>query len=152
MLDFIAAEEILKAFRRLLQRTPVYGAYKAVGHYPDYWYWILRGRPARSPHLLKQKAVREYVKKFTLNTLVETGTNYGGLVAAMKGHFDRIYSVEFVPALAERATRKFARDAHIRIFCGDSRAVMPEVLALLTGRARFWLGAAYDGWGGKQGD
>src|ERR1035441_2721680 len=31
---------ILKAFRRLLQRTPVYGAYKALGHYPDYWYWI----------------------------------------------------------------------------------------------------------------
>ena len=30
----------------------MYGAYKALGHYPDYWYWILRGRPQRSPHLL----------------------------------------------------------------------------------------------------
>ncbi len=143
---------ILKAFRQLLQRTPFYGVYKALGHYPDYWYWILRGRPSRSPHLLKQKVVREYGEKFALKTLVETGTYYGEMVAAMKGHFDRIYSIEFVPALAERATRKFARYQHVRIFCGDSRVVMPEVLALLSAPALFWLDAGYYGWVGKQGD
>lgn len=139
---------ILKAFRRLLQRTPVYGAYKALGHHPDYWYWILRGRPARSPHLLKQKVVREYGEKFGLKTLVETGTYYGEMVAAMKNHFNRVYSIEYVPALAERATRKFASDEHVRVFCGDSRAVMPEVLALLNSPALFWLDAGYYGWGG----
>ncbi|HSZ64068.1 MAG TPA: hypothetical protein VK828_19880 [Terriglobales bacterium] len=143
---------ILKAFRRLLQRTPFYGTYKALGHYPDYWYWILRGRPPRSPHLLKQKVVREYGEEFALKTLVETGTYYGEMVAAMKGHFDRIYSIEFVPELAERATRKFARDRHVRIFSGDSRTVMPEVLALLSSPALFWLDAGYYGWVGKQGD
>ena len=136
----------------MLQRTPVYGAYKAIGHYPDYWYWILRGRPERSPHLLKQKVVREYTEKFGLRTLVETGTYYGEMVAAMRRRFDRIYSIEFVPALAERAWRKFARDEHIKIFCGDSQAVMPEVLALLNGPALFWLDAGYYGWVGKQGD
>ena len=70
-------------------------------------------------------------RRFGLKTLVETGTYYGEMVAAMKSRFDRIYSIEYVPALAERATRKFARDEHVRIFCGDSRVVMPEVLALL---------------------
>jgi len=132
----------------LLQRTPLYGAYKALGHYPDYWYWILRGRPARSPHLLKQKVVREYGERFGLQTLVETGTYYGEMVAAMKSHFERIYSIEYVPELASRATRKFARDEHVRIFCGDSRLVMPEVLALLEGPALFWLDAGYYGWVG----
>jgi hypothetical protein len=141
-------EKILKAFRRLLQRTPLYGAYKALGHYPDYWYWILRGRPARSPHLLKQRVVREYGERFGLPTLVETGTYYGEMVAAMKNHFDRIYSIEYVPELASRATRKFARDEHVRIFCGDSRLVMPEVLALMEGPALFWLDAGYYGWVG----
>jgi hypothetical protein len=131
-----------------LQRTPFYGAYKALGHYPDYWYWILRGRPARSPHLLKQKVVREYGEKFGLKTMVETGTYYGEMVAAMRKHFDRIYSIEFVPELAERATRKFARDQRVRIFCGDSRLVIPEVLALLMGPALFWLDAGYYGWVG----
>lgn len=143
---------LLKAFRRLLQRTPFYGVYKAIGHYPDYWYWILRGRPPRAPHLLKQKVVREYGEKFAFKTLVETGTYYGEMVAAMRGHFDRIYSIEFVPELAERATRKFGSYPHIRIFCGDSRVVMPEVLALLPDPALFWLDAGYYGWVGKQGD
>jgi len=135
-----------------LQRTPVYGAYKALGHYPDYWYWILRGRPSRSPHVLKQKVVREYGEKFGLRTLVETGTYYGEMVASMKNRFDRIYSIEYVRALAERATRKFARDENVRIFCGDSRVVMPEVLALLQGPALFWLDAGYYGWVGMQTD
>ena len=130
----------------------MYGAYKALGHYPDYWYWILRGRPLRSPHLLKQKVVREYGEQFGLRTLVETGTYYGEMVAAMQSRFDHIYSIESAPELAERATRKFAREEHVRIFCGDSRAVMPEVLALLTGPALFWLDAGYYGWVGNQGD
>lgn len=136
----------------MLQRTPVYGVYKAIGHYPDYWYWILRGRPERSPHLLKQKVVREYGEKFGLKILVETGTYYGEMVAAMKRHFDRIYSIEFVPELAERAQRKFAGEEHIKIFCGDSRVVIPEVLAVLKVPALFWLDAGYYGWIGKQGD
>lgn len=126
----------------------MYGAYKALGHYPDYWYWILRGRPSRSPHLLKQKVVREYGEKFGLRTLVETGTYYGEMVAAMKNRFDQIYSIEFVAALADRAKRKFAGNSHIRIFRGDSRVVMPDVLALLQGPALFWLDAGYYGWVG----
>ena len=136
----------------MLQHTPVYGAYKALGHYPDYWYWILRGRPERSPHLLKQNVVREYGERFRLRTLVETGTYYGEMVAAMKHNFDHIYSIEYVPELAKRAQRKFKHEPHIRIFCGDSRVVMPEVLALLAGPALFWLDAGYYGWVGKKED
>jgi hypothetical protein len=147
-----SAEDTLKAFRRLLKRTPVYGVYKALGHYPDYWYWILRGRPARSPHLLKQKTVREYGEKYGLKTLVETGTYYGEMVAAMRTRFEQIYSIEYVQELADRAARKFKRDRHIRIFCGDSRVVMPEILALLKGPALFWLDAGYYGWVGKKED
>jgi hypothetical protein len=143
---------LLKAFRRLLQRTPLYGAYKALGHYPDYWYWILRGRPPRSPHLLKQKVVREYGKRFGLKTLVETGTYYGEMVSAMKRHFDYIYSIEYVPELAERAKRKFSRDTHVQIFCGDSRVVMPDLLAILRVPILFWLDAGYYGWVGKRTD
>src|SRR5260370_4653398 len=71
------------------------------------------------------------------------------MVAPTKTRFGRIYSMEYGPALAERATRKFARDEHVRIFCGDSRVVMPEVLALLRGPALFWLDDGYYGWVGK---
>ena len=75
----------MKAFRKMLQRTPFYGVYKSLGHYPDYWYWKLRGEPIRSPHLLKQRTVRDYAQRYGLRVLVETGTYYGEMVEAMKG-------------------------------------------------------------------
>jgi hypothetical protein len=142
----------LKAFRKLLQRTPFYGLYKAAGHYPDYWYWKLRGEPVRSPHLVKQRAVREYAGRYRLRILVETGTYYGEMVAAMRRDFDQIYSVEYVPDLAHRAQKKFSRWPHIHILQGDSQRVIPELLKPLDRPALFWLDAGYYGWAGLQGD
>jgi hypothetical protein len=142
----------LKAFRKLLQRTPFYGVYKSLGHYPDYWYWKLRGEPVRSPHLVKQLAVREYAGRYHLRVLVETGTYYGEMVAAMKTSFDEIYSVEYDPPLARRAKKKFERWPHIHVLEGDSQLVVPELLQSLEQPALFWLDAGYYGWAGVQGD
>jgi hypothetical protein len=142
----------MRAFRKLLARTPFYGLYKAAGHYPDFWYWKLRGEPIRSPHLVKQRAVLEYAQRFGLRQLVETGTYYGEMVAAMRTRFDAIYSVEFDHALAVRATQKFARWPHIHILEGDSQIKVPELLQKLDKPTLFWLDAGYYGWAGLQGD
>jgi hypothetical protein len=142
----------LKAFRKLLQRTPFYGVYKSLGHYPDYWYWKLRGEPIRSPHLLKQRTVRDYAQRYGLRVLVETGTYYGEMVAAMKNRFAEIYSVEFDSALAQRAVKKFSRWPHVHILEGDSQKIVPELLKSLQTPALFWLDAGYYGWAGLQGD
>jgi hypothetical protein len=142
----------LKALRKLLQRTPFYGVYKALGHYPDYWYWKLRGEPERSPHLLKQRTVRDYAQRYGLSVLVETGTYYGEMVAAMQRRFDEIHSVEFDSRLAERAQKKFSRWPHIHILEGDSQQVVPKILKSLNRPALFWLDAGYYGWAGLQGD
>lgn len=138
--------------RGLLQRAPFYGAYKSLGHYPDYWYWKLRGEPLRTPHLLKQRTVQEYAQRFGLRVLVETGTYYGEMVAAMAHRFDRIDSIECDAGLARRAARRFARHPHIRIFEGDSRRILPERLADLEQPALFWLDAGYYGWAGRKGE
>ena len=142
----------MRAFRKFLQHTPFYGLYKSLGHYPDYWYWKLRGEPIRSPHLLKQRTVGEYAQRYGLRALVETGTYYGEMVAAMRKRFDRIYSVEFDSALAQRAQKKFSRWPHIRILEGDSQQVVPELLQSLDQTALFWLDAGYYGWAGLQGN
>jgi hypothetical protein len=136
----------------LLKRTPLYGAYKALGHYPDYWYWQLRGKPIRSPHLLKQRTVLEYARRYELHVLVETGTYYGEMVAATKKCFDQIYSIEYDPALAQRAMVKFARYPHIKIFQGDSQELVPKALKSISQPSLFWLDAGYYGWAGQQGD
>lgn len=142
----------MKALRKLLQRTPLYGLYKTLGHYPDFWYWKLRGQPVRSPHLVKQHTVRHYAEKYGLNVLVETGTYYGEMVAAMKNRFNAIYSVECDHKLAQRAIRKFAPHRHIHILESDSQKVIPALLKTLREPALFWLDAGYYGWAGLQGD
>jgi hypothetical protein len=142
----------LKAFRKLLRQTPFYSTVKALGHYPDYWYWILRGKPQRSPHLLKQKTVREYGTKFGLRILIETGTYYGEMVSATKSQFDAIYSIEQNAELVARAKKEFAKYSHIRIIQGDSQTALPELLKSLDKPALFWLDAGYYGWSGEQGD
>jgi hypothetical protein len=142
----------MRTLRNLLRRTPFYGLYKAAGHYPDYWYWKLRGEPIRSPHLVKQRTVGEYAQRFGLRVLVETGTYYGEMVAAMKSRFAEIYSVEYDHALATRAQKKFARSSHIHIVEGDSQKAIPEIIASLRQPALFWLDAGYYGWAGLQGD
>jgi hypothetical protein len=142
----------MKAFRKMLQRTPFYGVYKSLGHYPDYWYWKLRGEPIRSPHLLKQRTVRDYAQRYGLRVLVETGTYYGEMVEAMKGRFTEIYSVEFDSQLAQRAAKKFARWPHIHILEGDSQKVVPELLKSLKEPTLFWLDAGYYGWAGLHGN
>jgi len=131
---------------------PWYGAYKSFSHYPDYWYWRLRGKPVRSPHLLKQRTVREYGQKFGLKILIETGTYYGEMVSAMRKHFERIYSIEFDSELARRAVRNFERFPNIQILEGDSRQVLPELLKSIREPALFWLDAGYYGWAGEERD
>jgi hypothetical protein len=131
---------------------PFYSELKALGHYPDYWYWKLRGEPPRIPHLLKQKTVHEYARRFGLSTLVETGTYYGEMVSAMESRFDHIYSIEYDAGLAEAAARKFSGDTRIKILQGDSKELIPEVLKTLQQPALFWLDAGYYGWAGAQGD
>lgn len=142
----------MKAFRKMLRRTPFYGVYKALGHYPDYWYWILRGKPVRSPHLLKQRTVRDYARRYGLNVLIETGTYYGEMVAAMKDRFGDIYSVEFDPQLAQRAQNKFSYLPHVHVLQGDSQKAIPELLKTLREPALFWLDAGYYGWAGLHGN
>ena len=138
----------MKPLRKFLQRMPFYGAYKALSHYPDYWYWKLRPHPKRSPHLLKQRTVREYGERYALRVLVETGTYYGEMVAALKNDFDRIFSIECDPELARLASRKFERDPKIRILEGESQQVLPQLLKSITEPALFWLDAGYYTWDG----
>ena len=129
-----------------------YSKWKPLGHRFDYLWWVVRGKPVRSPHLLKQMTVAEYGRRHNLRTLVETGTYYGEMVAPMRTHFDRIYSIELDPQLAEISRQRFAEDASITVLEGDSQVLIPQVVAKLDAPALFWLDAGYYGMHPAQGD
>ena len=137
--------------RALLKQLPIYAELKQLGHYPDYWWWKLRGEPPRIPHIVKQRAVLEYAERFGLTTLVETGTYYGEMIAAVAPNFRRIYSIEIEPALARRARARFRELSHVTIVEGDSQVVVPQQLRELNEACLFWLDAGYCGWAGATG-
>jgi hypothetical protein len=137
--------------RKLFAGTALYPKVKALGHYPDYFWWVLRGKPARTPHLLKQRAVLEYGKRYRLRTIVETGTYYGEMIDAVLGHFDRIYSIELNPELVALARRRFEHYTEVRILEGSSQHKVLEVLDELDEPALFWLDCGYYCWDGQRG-
>lgn len=139
----------MRALRLLLKKTSLYYTYKQLGHYPDYWYWLLRGRPTRIPHVVKQQTVQEFGRRYRLRTFVETGTYYGEMVSGVKDEFTRIVSIEFDPKLAAMARRRFRNSRHIEILEGSSEVMVRHVLQSLNEPAIFWLDAGYFIWAGE---
>jgi hypothetical protein len=137
--------------RRLLGER-VYIKFKPLGHYPDYLWWVLRGKPVRSPHLLKQMTVVDYGRRYSLRCLVETGTYYGEMVAALRKEFDLVYSIELDPKLAGYSRERFKNYPRVKILEGDSGALVPQVVAQLDHPAVFWLDAGYYGVDPMKGD
>lgn len=116
-----------------------------------YLKWHLSGRPVPPPHVVKQRVVLEYQRRYRLRTFVETGTFTGEMVHAMRPHFDEIVSIELVPALCDAASARFAGDAHVHILQGDSALVLPRVLSTLRDPALFWLDGHFMGGDAGQG-
>ncbi|OGO17025.1 MAG: hypothetical protein A2Z15_04305 [Chloroflexi bacterium RBG_16_50_11] len=105
--------------------------------------WELKGRPIPSPELAKHRTVREYARKFSLKTMVETGTYYGDTVNATKNLFHSIATVEINEAFYRKAKRRFARFGHIKVLCGDSSQLMPQILGGVSKPCLFFLDAHY---------
>ena len=77
--------------------------------------WERKGKPIPPHHAFKQRVLREYSKKFGLRILVETGTYYGDMVAAMQPYFKRIDSIELGKDLYEKALKRFEGVSNIEL-------------------------------------
>ena len=96
-------------------------------------------------HVRKQILIKELRKTRRLDTFVETGTNEGDMVEAVKSDFTRIYSIELDQRLFQHAHKRFAGQQHITILQGDSAEVLPRILPELSTPSLFWLDAHYSG-------
>lgn len=107
--------------------------------------WEFAGHAGPPPPLRKQYLVRDYGAAFGAQVLVETGTYFGDMVAAAQSDFREVTTIELAPVLAEAAARRFGGVPGIRVLPGDSREVLPRVLAQLHERAVFWLDGHFSG-------
>ena len=109
--------------------------------------WRLRGRPLPPPHVVKQLAILRYQRAGRFRTFIETGTFTGEMVDAMRPYFDRFISIEMSPDIYEAARQRFAGDARITLFRGDSAIELPKILQTLDHPALFWLDGHFMGAG-----
>ncbi len=135
--------------KQRLKSTPLYGALHPVVSYflfqNEARRWESAGRVGPPPHLVKQATVRQYGSRFGLDTLVETGTYMGDMVAALRSDFVRIYSIELDEQLYRFACRRFRGHLRISLLQGDSSVVLPSLLASISSPCLFWLDGHYSG-------
>ena len=111
----------------------------------DFLSWLLNGRPLSPPPLYKQRVVRRFARKFSVKTLVETGTCMGDMIYATRKDFEAIYSIELDYELFKRAQGRLSKFPNITLLNGDSAKVLPEVLKRINYPCLFWLDAHYSG-------
>lgn len=131
--------------KEIAKETSLYDIFRRVKQKNDLRNWKKNGRLGPMPDLMKQKIVKEYARKFSVLTMVETGTFFGDMIYATKNLFDRIYSIELEPVLCRRAQKRFSRFRHISIVQGSSAKVLPVILSDITQSCLFWLDAHYSG-------
>lgn len=105
--------------------------------------WQAKGCPAPPPHAVKQQNLRDFRTRFDLKILVETGTFKGEMVEAMKGEFEKVYSVELAKDFHRKAVERFRPDPHVDILHGDSGKVFAELVPKLDRPTLFWLDGHY---------
>jgi hypothetical protein len=140
---------VKRAVRRALEVMPFFGSLRT-------WFlqsrnqailaeWERSGRPVPPPHVVKQQALLDYAGEFGLQVLVETGTFYGDMVEAMRGRFDRVYSIELSERLYKVAKARFKRAQNVELIHGDSGQRLGQVVGKLDQPALFWLDGHYSG-------
>jgi len=97
------------------------------------------------PHIVKQRVIRDYAKKYGLKFLVETGTYYGDMVEAMKADFDKIYSIELSKNLYEICLKRFEGLKNIELIHGDSGIELKYLMNKINQPTLFWLDGHYSG-------
>jgi hypothetical protein len=95
------------------------------------------------PAFVKRSVLKRNLLDYGLDTLVETGTQYGDTPWLFRDELSEIWSIELSPELAELARRRFRKYPHIHVVQGDSSDRLPEIIPQLKTPTLFWLDGHY---------
>ena len=111
--------------------------------------WALERPDEVPPPIAKTLTLVHHLKEYGCPFFVETGTFLGDAVDAIARigapHGLKAITIELSEELHANALRRFAGRANVECLQGDSGALLPEVVARLTGPALFWLDGHYSG-------
>ena len=122
---------------------PIHNHFTRQRYAREFTAWERNGCPVPPPHPVKQNTIRRIARQFGYRVLVETGTYYGEMIEAMRGEFDKLYTIELSGYLHRLAMRRFKNNPHIHVIQGDSGETLPSILAEIRQPTLFWLDGHY---------
>jgi hypothetical protein len=138
--------------RQLWRRASMHPVLRPSTEWRVHRKWMRAGRPIPAPPVVKQRVVKQALRRHSLDTVIETGTFTGEMVAALLGHARRIVSIELDDALYAAAARRFAQAPGVELLHGDSARLLAPVVNELSRPALFWLDGHYTGPGSARTD
>lgn len=105
--------------------------------------WVKNNSFIPPPHYIKQLVIINYQKKTKYNTLIETGTFRGDMVAANIERFKKIISIELSDELFINVKRRFSKNPNVILHQGDSGNILADILKGINEPAIFWLDGHY---------
>lgn len=110
---------------------------------PEILYWLRSGCCGVAPHPIKMMAVGAYLKQFTIDDFVETGTYLGDTLDYISRSGVRCTSIELSQELYEAARKRFYGHKNVILVQGDSGQRLPELLKEINKPVLFWLDGHY---------
>jgi hypothetical protein len=96
-----------------------------------------------APHPIKMMVVGSYLKQFSLDNFVETGTFHGDTLGYIAKSGVRCTSIELSKQLYQDACIRFKRYKNVKLVQGDSGTRIPELLHEISKPTLFWLDGHY---------
>ena len=110
---------------------------------PEILYWLRSGCNGIAPHSIKMRVIESYVRKFLINTFIESGTYLGDTLGYIARNGVQCISIELSRELYEAACLRFKTCKNIRLVYGDSGQKLPELLNEISKPVLFWLDGHY---------
>src|SRR6266446_4735576 len=110
---------------------------------PATMHWLGMGCRGPVPHPVKMRTVLFYLREFSIDDFVETGTYLGDTLGYIARRGAQCISVELSKELYEAACARFQRYPNVRLVQGDSGQILPELLKNIKKPALFWLDGHY---------
>jgi hypothetical protein len=111
----------------------------------EYSRWKVNRAGTSIPRLEKVRLILQSAAIVNADTFVETGTYLGDTIAAVKGTFRELYSIELDERLYRGAAFRFARSPNVHLVHGDSAVEIKVISSRVRRPAVFWLDAHFSG-------
>lgn len=110
---------------------------------PEIIYWLDGTTECWATTLAyRRNLMLHYSECFGLFRFIETGTHRGDTVEVLRGHFEKVYSIEHAAEFFAHASQRLRHAPNVKLIYGDSGVELRRLLSQLTRRPTlFWLDA-----------